>query len=64
MTNYTITFYCALVLYKLYAFLMQGPIYTYYALIIVVFTCNKHLHVFKTDCILQFEVCMVSKLHN
>jgi len=43
---------------------MQGPIYTYNALIIVLFTCNKHLHVFKTDFILQFEVCMISKLHN
>jgi len=63
MTNYIITFNCARVLYKLYEILMQGTIYTYNALI-VLFTSNKHLHVFKTDFILQFEVCMISKLHN
>jgi hypothetical protein len=43
---------------------MQGPLYTYNALIIVLFTCNKNLHVFKTDFILQFEVYMLGKLHN
>jgi len=41
-----------------------GPIYTYNALVIVLFTCNTHLHVFKIDFILQVEVCMISKLHN
>jgi len=30
----------------------------------VLLTCNKHLHVFKTDSIVQFEVRMISKLHN
>jgi len=37
-------------------------LYTYDALIIVLFTCNEQ--VFKTDFILQFEVGMISKLHN
>jgi len=59
MTNYITTFSCAYVLYKLQSLLMQGQLYTINALI-VLFTCNKHLHVLKTDFILQFEVCMIS----